>query len=292
MPLRPQGVSRHCCRTLVVYFLVMPGKSVRQLTRWTPETAAQAMREAGLTPLMPYPGRTTEPWQCRRVTCGAEVAPNLNNIRRGISRGCRYCAACADKEAGAGHTRWTHESASAVMRTAGLEPLDRYPGSGDPWRCLCVKCGQEVTPRFAMVRRGASKGCKYCSGRAEIEAEVAVAGMREADLEPLEPYPGHTASRWRCRCTRCGWIPGAIQMPQVRFRSQRGCAPRRRRAGRRGHGGRRPATPEGLPRHQPSMALPLHPMRPRSPATAKPRPQPGKRLSVLRVCGHSLEVAA
>jgi len=161
------------------------------------------MRAARLEPLDPYPGRTTLPWRCRCTTCGAVVAPNLNNLNRGLSRGCRYCAARANKKSGSRHTRWTHDSASATMRAAGLEPLDAYPGTDNPWRCRCTACGREVTPRFSMIRRGASKGCKYCAGRARIDSQVAVADMRAAALEPLEPYPGHTASPWRCRCTRC-----------------------------------------------------------------------------------------
>ena len=112
----------------------MADRSARQLTRWTHETAVRVIHEAGLEPLEPYPGRTTTPWRCRCITCGAVVAPNLNNLTRGMSRGCRYCSARADKESSNGHTRWTHESASAIMRTAGLEPLDLYPGTDDAGR--------------------------------------------------------------------------------------------------------------------------------------------------------------
>ena len=112
----------------------MADRSARQLTRWTHETAVRVIHEAGVEPLEPYPGRTTTPWRCRCITCGAVVAPNLNNLNRGMSRGCRYCSARADKESSNGHTRWTHESASAIMRTAGLEPQDLYPGTDDAGR--------------------------------------------------------------------------------------------------------------------------------------------------------------
>ncbi len=201
----------------------MADGSPRQITRWTHETAAQVLRGAGLEPLEPYPGRTTLPWRCRCAACGAVVAPNLNNLSRGLSRGCRYCSARADNESDSGHTRWTHESASVIMRAAGLEPLDPYPGTGNQWRCRCGVCGREVTPRFSMVRRGASKGCKYCGGRARVDAEVAVADMRAAALEPLAPYPGHTASPWRCRCTRCG---SEVTARLMKIRAGEGCCKR------------------------------------------------------------------
>jgi len=201
----------------------MAVRSARQVTRWTHESAVRVIHEAGLEPLEPYPGRTTLPWRCRCVACGAVVAPNLNNLSRGLSRGCRYCSARADKESGSEHTRWTHETASVIMRAAGVEPLDPYPGTDKPWRCRCAACGHEVTPMLSMVRRGASKGCKYCGGRAPVNAEVAVADMRAAGLEPLEPYPGHTASPWRCRCTRCG---SEVTARLQKIRAGEGCCKR------------------------------------------------------------------
>jgi hypothetical protein len=45
-------------------------------------------------------------------------------------------------------------------------------------------------------------GCGYCKGNRIDEAD-AVAVMREAKLEPLEPYPGKAVTPWRCWCITC-----------------------------------------------------------------------------------------
>lgn len=88
-----------------------------------------------------------------------------------------------------------------VMRAAGLEPLEPYPGTGKPWRCLHVACQREVTPRLGNVAQGSS-GCIHCFGRARIDPDTAAAAMRAADLKPLEPYPGSDAA-WRCIHVPC-----------------------------------------------------------------------------------------
>jgi hypothetical protein len=89
-----------------------------------------------------------------------------------------------------------------IMRVAGLEPLEPYPGSGVPWRCRHVACGREVTPRLSNVTKG-QRGCVYCSGRVRLDPEAAASVMRAAGLEPLEPYPG-SDRHWRCRHAACG----------------------------------------------------------------------------------------
>lgn len=50
------------------------------------------------------------------------------------------------------------------MRAAGAEPMEPYQGSGIPWRCRCLTCGHEITPRLGNVRSG-NRPCKYCSSR-------------------------------------------------------------------------------------------------------------------------------
>ncbi|MFF3716132.1 hypothetical protein [Streptomyces prasinus] len=101
--------------------------------------------------------------------------------------------------------------AVAVMRAAGLEPMDPYPGANVPWNSRCTRSGHLVAPTFTSVRIGASGGCRHCgriaagerrraAGRAQAEAD-----MRAAGFEPLEPYPGARA-RWSCRHLACGRI--------------------------------------------------------------------------------------
>jgi hypothetical protein len=161
--------------------------------RWTYETASQVMLAVGVAPIAPYPG-TTQPWQCRCMTCDRVVTPSFGNVRRGVSKGCRYCAIEASK--GQGKRRWTHAEASQVMLKAGLKPVETFPGADEPWPCECQRCGKLVTPRLTAVRRGASEGCIYCSGHAPTESGAAAKEMLAASLRPLEPYPGKAADPW------------------------------------------------------------------------------------------------
>jgi hypothetical protein len=54
------------------------------------------------------------------------------------------------------------EVAAADMRRAGFEPLEPYPGAGRVWRCRCVQCGNEVTPKLNKIRQGEG-GCRHCA---------------------------------------------------------------------------------------------------------------------------------
>jgi hypothetical protein len=145
------------------------------------------MRAAGLEPLEPYPGNRP-PWRCRCLTCGQDVRPRYANILGGQG-GCGFCARNAVDP----------EEAKAVMRAAGLEPLEPYTRSHAPWRCRCRTCGREVSPRYETIQRGG--GCGFCAGMA-VDPEEAASVMRAAGLEPLVPYPG-SHKPWRCRHT-CG----------------------------------------------------------------------------------------
>jgi hypothetical protein len=54
--------------------------------------------------------------------------------------------------------------------------------------------------RLSSVRSGTT-GCKKCpraGGR--TDPAKAAAEAHAAGFEPLEPYPGKTTDRWRCRC--------------------------------------------------------------------------------------------
>ena len=152
-----------------------------------PTEARQVMIDAGLMPLVDYPGND-KPWPCRCLTCGREVQPRYASVRKG--GGCRFCA---------GRVRYTDDEAAAVMRAAGLEPLEPYAGANAPWRCRCVRCGHEVTPARWTVSNGS--GCIYCAGR-RVDPADAVAVMRSAGMEPLEPY-NRAGAPWRCRCRKC-----------------------------------------------------------------------------------------
>ncbi len=171
--------------------------------RVDPDEAVANIRAAGLEPLEPYPGKITARWRCRCLACGDEFATRLNNVRHS-GGGCGRCGL----KRGGRKRRIKSDEITEQMRAAGLEPLEPYPGLvSSPWRCRCLTCGDECAPRLSAVRRGV--GCRSCARKAvadklrtpKDEANVA---MVARGYTPLEPYPGTTSKRWRCRCVTCG----------------------------------------------------------------------------------------
>jgi hypothetical protein len=96
--------------------------------------------------------------------------------------------------------RLKDEDAAADMKAAGLDPLEPYPGTSRPWRCRCLTCDREVSPKHAHVARNGG-GCRYCKGYS-VDIEEARAVMLAAGVEPLTPYPGSKVP-WQCRCLTC-----------------------------------------------------------------------------------------
>ncbi|MFB7467079.1 hypothetical protein ACFCZ1_26890 [Streptomyces sp. NPDC056224] len=161
------------------------------------DAAVAEMKACGYEPLVPYPGRTNATWPSRCTTCGHEGRPTFNAVRNAGQR-CRVCRA---RETQAKRAAANAPKAVEVMRAAGLEPLEPYPGSGAPWRCRCTTCGRETIPTYSNVNSGSS-GCRFCAFNSAND-ERASAEMRAAGFEPLEVYSGRTTDRWRCRCS-CG----------------------------------------------------------------------------------------
>lgn len=159
--------------------------------RVEPDVAVAEMLAARLEPLELYPG-SNEPWRCRCLICDKEVAPRLATVR--IGNGCRFCA---------GNVQIAHATAAAEMQNVGLEPLEPYPGANQPWKCRCLNCGTEVSPRRSGVRRG--RGCLRCGGTAPVDPNVAADDMRQAGLHPLGKYK-NLLTRWPCRCLKCGEV--------------------------------------------------------------------------------------
>jgi hypothetical protein len=87
------------------------------------------------------------------------------------------------------------------MKKANLSPMGEYVNSTTPWRCSCDKCGKEVTPTLASVRRGAG-GCVYCAGMV-VTPEDAIALFVSNGLTPLEPYKG-AGNKWKAIHVACG----------------------------------------------------------------------------------------
>lgn len=159
------------------------------------------MEAAGAQPLEPYPGADAR-WRCRCLTCGEEITPCLKTVRRGI-RACRFCSAAKRGAA----RRSDPEKAAQVMRDAGLEPLEPYPGFNKAaWRCRCLTCGAVVSPRYNTIQQG-GRGCWTCGkvrGRRamRLPEDIARALMIRAGAIPLENYPG-SDQPWRSRCITC-----------------------------------------------------------------------------------------
>ena len=70
------------------------------------------------------------------------------------------------------------DDAVAVMRAAGLTPLEPYSGSLESWRSRCENCGNEVNPRYnSVAQRGT--GCKYCAAHGFKPALASVLYLME-----------------------------------------------------------------------------------------------------------------
>lgn len=95
------------------------------------------------------------------------------------------------------------------LRSRGFEPLVPYPGNRSvKWPAACTDCGRESAPYVSWLLRHPAAGCRFCSAirrgqNRRVPENVAVGVMRDAGVEPLEPYEGKGVP-WRCRCTACG----------------------------------------------------------------------------------------
>jgi hypothetical protein len=114
------------------------------------------MVAAGLEPIEPYPG-AGKSWRCRCASCGVISRPVYNNVRRGQGR----CKSCGSQAGGIRRMRAGADTAVKTMLAARLRPLVPYPGRNSPWRCVCLKCGDEIAPRLGSVARGS--GCGSCA---------------------------------------------------------------------------------------------------------------------------------
>jgi hypothetical protein len=177
-------------------------KQRRGLALRVSESAAIAvMRAAGLEPQDPYV-RSGDPWRCIHLACGREVFPSYNSVQQGQG-GCQQCGFLKTGAA----IRHDAEFASAIMRSAGLEPLENYPGSKSKWRCLHLECGQEVLATLSGVRQGES-GCFKCGAKnrglhSRVNPETAREFMITKGLEPQEPYE-LSNKPWKCVHKDCG----------------------------------------------------------------------------------------
>lgn len=91
--------------------------------------------------------------------------------------------------------------AVALMKKAGLNPLEPYKNSTTKWKCECLKCNQIVYPSYGSIRSGQG-GCVFCAGMI-VDPAAAATLFQKHNLKPLVEYPG-AGKPWKSVHTVCG----------------------------------------------------------------------------------------
>ncbi|MFD4957030.1 hypothetical protein [Streptomyces sp. NPDC058451] len=126
----------------------------------TDEDARAIMSQRGLDPIGPYPGNNM-PWPSVCGVCGGTTAPTLTSVRKALKQGHgKGCDLCRRNGA------IRPEDAEDMLRAAGAEPLEPFPGVKKPWRSRCLndQCRREVSPAFDSIKHAKTGACKYCGG--------------------------------------------------------------------------------------------------------------------------------
>ena len=153
--------------------------------------AKQMFKKSNLKPLTNYPGNKV-PWRSIHTLCGREVSPSYLSIKRGQGP-CKYCA---------GKAVYPKDAINLFLRK-GLRPIEPYPGDNKkPWKCIHLACGKEVNPKYAIVARGESMGCRHCSDQF-VDPDEAYLFMESKGFQPLVPYPGSNKP-WKSIHSVCG----------------------------------------------------------------------------------------
>jgi hypothetical protein len=121
------------------------------------QDALDALANAGVVPVDPYPGSVNKPWASTHIKCGRSIAPSYASIRRGQNP-CKFCSIDKQTES----RRLNEDDAVAVMRNANLELLEPFEKAGQPWLCRCTKCEGIVRPRLSQIKGGGG-GCVTCA---------------------------------------------------------------------------------------------------------------------------------
>ena len=97
------------------------------------------------------------------------------------------------------------------MKARGVSPIEPYPGSNSPWKCVCNVCGASVTPRYSTVVTAGKGGCNFCAKKNAAATRQKTSETRalkiasQLGLKPLSEYPGAHGT-WELECIRCGNI--------------------------------------------------------------------------------------
>jgi hypothetical protein len=161
-----------------------------------PKVAEAVMLKGGWRPLEPYKS-ALKPWKSECMNCGLIATPTFANVQNGSG-----CTICKNNEK-LKPTKYSEESAIQIMLNAGMQPLEPYKNSKDPWKSKCLICLKITSPMLGNIIQG-HKGCGFCDGH-KVDPEDAVKKMKEAGLEPLEPYK-NSDGPWKCKCLKCGEV--------------------------------------------------------------------------------------
>ena len=95
-------------------------------------------------------------WLSECNNCGRAVTPSLHSIKNRGSKGCIYCA---------GNAATDPAYAQALLRRAGAEPLEPFPGRNSRWKACCLDpgCRAVVYPILRSIQRNGSPACPECS---------------------------------------------------------------------------------------------------------------------------------
>lgn len=162
------------------------------------------VKKLGHIPLEPYKS-ALKPWKMQCGGCGKIINPRYNSLQQG-----RWgCGFCGHKKAGAKRREVGSRKAIELMRSAGCEPLEPYPGSGVPWKSRCLKCDAFTKPRLSAIQSGQG-GCRQCgikssASKRKYSSKKAESIALRKNLKPLEVYRGST-KKWKCKCLKCGKV--------------------------------------------------------------------------------------
>jgi hypothetical protein len=138
-----------------------------------------------------------------RYTFLCDSGHSFTASRNMLKRRGYWCPICSD-----GFQKYTEESAREFMLSVGLDPIEPYLGTRNPWKCKCLTCGVETSKRIRSIKQTGTKiGCQSCSVKAKAvlqrtDEAVAISIMMAANAKPLEPYKRSDA-RWKSLCLRC-----------------------------------------------------------------------------------------
>ncbi len=153
----------------------------------------------GLWPISDFQN-TQEKWLCVCMTCGDFVSPRYNNV---INKGLGGCKACGTKR-GADKLKLDPATAKERMIENGVWPITDFRKTLEPWLCICMSCGEPVSPTYANVVTRGQGGCRHCAVKARtIDPGEAKERMIERGVWPVAKFK-NTSTSWPCVCMTCG----------------------------------------------------------------------------------------